>query len=222
MEKENFFKLSLRLFLDKIMQFLFKRPAQQKSPALEKDALSPTCKRHGNIIKKEGVFCCGSLKTKISTAESNGSLFTNHEYGKARIAEATPQMPSINAGVVAEAVSFASSNHQEQSAITAIVPEVISVTVPELGVVTEVIKPLAKKAKPTVKKMSMEPLNKPAAKAAKPAAKKAAKATKKKAAKPAAAKPVKATKKKAPASKPVAMAKAGSAVKKAASKQKRA
>lgn len=204
------------------MQFLFKRPAQQKSPALEKDALSPTCKRHGNIIKKEGVLYYGSVNTKIATAEPSSSLFTKHEYGKARIAEATPQMPPVKVAVVAEAVSFASSNHQEQSAITVIVPEVISVTVPELGVVTEVIKPLAKKAKPTVKKMSMEPLNKPAAKAAKPAAKKAAKATKKKAAKPAAAKPVKATKKKAPASKPVAMAKAGSGVKKAASKQKRA
>lgn len=221
MEKDNFFKLSLRLFLDKIMQFLFKRPAQKKSPTLGKDALPPSCKSHSNIIKKEGVFCCGSLKTKISTAESNGSLFTNHEYGKARIAEATPQMPSINAGVVAEAVSFALSNHQEQSAITAIVAEPISVTVPEPVVAPEMIKPLAKKAKPTVKKMSMESRDKPARKKAKPAGKKAKPAIIKEA-KPAAAKPAKATKKKAPASKPVAMAKADSGVKKGASKQKRA
>ena len=212
MEKDNFFKLSLRLFLDKIMQFLFKLPGQQKSPTLGKDALPPRCKKNGDIIKKEGVLYYGSVNTKLSTAEPNGSLFTKHEYGKARITEATPQMPPVKVAVVAEAVSFALSNHQEQSTITVIVPEPISVMVPEPVVATEMIKPLAKKAKPTVKKMSMQTLDKPAAKKAKPAAIKEAK--------PAEIKTIKATEKKAPASKPVAMAKADSTVKKAVSKQK--
>jgi hypothetical protein len=190
MEKDNFFKKSLRLFLDKIMRFLFKRPAQQKSSVLEKEALSLSYEKHDNIIKNEGVLYYGSINTKISTAESNSSLFTKHQYGKAPTTETIHQMSSINAQAEVEAVSFAQGNHHlAQTTNTVIVPQLISVTAPEQVVVTEEIKPLVKKFKPTLKKMSIETLDKPVAKKAKP-------------------------------SKPLAIVKTNSAIKKPLSKQK--